>query len=246
MPSEETNISHVALSDHRIPRRPEARGRKGAEPAALGATGLLVPFGRDAVDLTDPDLARDWAVALMGEGRVRPDAFRSEASRHCLPTLERAVRSHPDDVVAREGLALAWAWQGLFEQALTECEAVLARAPRREVVLTDAGLITQKMGRFDLSLGFWQRALAVNPWSSRYRFEVAQLLAVQGDREKGVSECKRILARNGSHVNSRFFLMRYYLQNGMRAQARVELETILALHPPNAAELRQTYGELLR
>ena len=40
--------------------------------------------------------------------------------------------------------------------------------------------------------------------------------------------------------------MNYYLQNGMRPQARTELEAILALHPPNADAFRREYGELLR
>jgi hypothetical protein len=246
MAAEDTNVRHVALTDHRIPRRPEARRATTAEPAAHGAARFLVPFGRPTVDLNDPEMARDWAVALIGQGRVHPDAFRAEAGRVCLPVLEPAARLHPDDLSAGECLALAWAWLGQFEQALAECDKVLARAPRRELALSDAGVVTQRMGAMDLSLGYWQRALAVNPWSSRYRFEVAQIVGVQGDPETAVRECKRVLAQNGGHVNSRFYLMRYYLQNGMRVQARTELETILALHPANAAQLRETYADLLR
>jgi Flp pilus assembly protein TadD len=246
MAAEDSNIRHVALTDHRILRRREVRTNANAGPPALPAARLLVPFGRDAVDRNDPELARDWAVALMSEARERPEDFRTEASRLCLPLLIRAVRDHPDDLPAGECLALAWAWQGQLEQALAESETVLARAPRREVVLHDAGVTAQRMGRFDLSLDYWRRALAVNPWSSRYRFEVAQRLAHSGDQETAVAEFKRVLARNGGHVNSRFLLMNYYLQNGMRPQARTELEAILALHPPNADAFRREYGELLR
>ena len=55
-----------------------------------------------------------------------------------------------------------------------------------------------------------------------------------------------MLARNGSHQGTRLVLLQYYLQHGMRPQARGELEAILAFNPPNAAQLRQQFEELLR
>jgi hypothetical protein len=240
MPRGETNIGHVSLTDHRVPRRPEPGGV--AEPPL---PGRLVPFGRDRVDPDDAELLRDLAVGLIARARTRP-AFRAEASRAFLPVLEGAVRSHPDDLAAREGLAAALAWQGRPDLALAACDAALAVAPRREQALSDAGFISRNLGLPDRSLDYWRRALAVNPSSSRYRFEVAALLAQRGEWEAAAAECRRVLARNGGHQGTRLVLVQYYLHHGMRPQARGELEAILAFDPPNAAVLRQRFEELLR
>src|SRR5262249_26407211 len=151
----------------------------------------------------DPELARDWAVGLIGRARTLPESFQVELSRRVAPLLQEAVHAHPEDVGARESLGIALAWQGSLQPALATCAATLARAPRREWVLCDAGIIAQQLGQGDRSLGYWQRALAVNPLAPRYRFEVAKLLAQGGDWAQAVTEAKRVLAQNGSHVNSR-------------------------------------------
>lgn len=241
MPRGETNIGHVSLTDHRVPRRPDPKVAAAEPPSA----GRLVPFGHDRVDPGDAELARDLAVGLVARARTRP-ALRAEVSRTFLPALDRAVRSHPDDLAARESLGVALAWQGRPDLALAACDATLAAAPRRELVLSDAGLISRTTGQPDRSLDYWRRALAVNPSSSRYRFEVAALLAQRGEWEAAAAECRRVLARNGSHQGTRLVLVQYYLHHGMKPQARGELEAVLAFGPPNAAELRRTFGELLR
>jgi hypothetical protein len=242
MPRGETNIGHVSLTDHRVPRRPDPKGAVAEPPAS---PGRLVPFGRGGIDPDDPELVRDLAVGLTARARTQP-ALRAEVSRTFLPALERAVRSHPDDLAARESLGVALAWQGRPDLALAACDAALAVAPRRELVLSDAGFISRNMGFTDRSLDYWRRALAVNPSSSRYHFEVAALLSRRGEWEEAAAECRRALVRNGGHQGTRLVLLQYYLQRGMRAQARGELEVILAFNPANAAVLRRQFEELLR
>ncbi|MFO0808643.1 MAG: multiheme c-type cytochrome [Gemmataceae bacterium] len=245
MPQRPTTTGHVALTDHRVPRRPEP-GDPKADPPPLASARLLVPFGRAALDPDDAEMARDLAVSLVATARMQPDAFRAQVSRTFLPVLSAAVRAHADDLPAREGLSMALAWQGDLPLALATCDEILSGSPRRELTLCDAGVISRRMGRDDRSLDYWQRALAINPWSSRYRFEVANLLSRRGDWDQAVEECRRILARNGGHANSRLLVMQDYLRRGMNAQARVELEAALALHPPNEADLRRMFAELLR
>jgi anaphase-promoting complex subunit 3 len=171
---------------------------------------------------------------------------RAQMGHDVGPALAKAVQAHPEDLSARESLAVCLAWQGLPGEALEACDETLARAPRRELALTDAGVISQQMGLVDRSLAYWQRASALDPWSTRYRFAVASLYSMRGDWEEAAAEVRRILAQNGAHANSRLLLMQYYLQKGKRAEARTELETALALHPPNEDQLRQRFAELLR
>jgi tetratricopeptide (TPR) repeat protein len=166
--------------------------------------------------------------------------------RDFAQALTEAVEAHPEDLDARESLAVCLAWRGQLGPALEACEAVLARAPRRELALSDAGLIAQQLKRTDQSIAYWERALAVNPRVTRYRFALAQLLAIRGDWERAGAESRRVLAQDGTHAFSRVMLVRYYLYKGQRAEARTELETALALHPPIEAQLRKQYAELLR
>jgi predicted CXXCH cytochrome family protein len=247
MPREGTDISHVALTDHRIPRRPEPLHGSPAEADPLPAWRLL-PFGQDRVDTSDPEMVRDWAVAVVSraKSRLQGDEVQPQVGQDLEPLLAGAVEAHPDDLSARESLAICLAWQGQAGAALEVCEGTLAQAPRREQTLCDAGVIALKLGLVDRSLDYWRRALAVNPWSARYRFAVAQLLSVRGDWEGAAAELRRALALNGSHALSRLLLVKYYLRKGEKGQARAELETALALHPPNEAQLRKQFAELLR
>jgi tetratricopeptide (TPR) repeat protein len=244
MPRDATNITHVALTDHRILRRPAPRGAPPELPPVEVAL-RAVPFGKTKVDWDDRELARDLAVGLVTRARVRSEPFRQATSAAFLSLLQKAVQAHPEDLPAGECLVVALAWQGKLPQALSAAEAVLQIAPARELVLSDAGLISQRMGLTGQSFEYWQRALAINPRSSRYGFEVANLLAQKGDWEQAARLAQGIVAHNGVHSNSRLLLMQYYLQKGMKAEARQQLVVALASHPFNEAELRQRFRELL-
>lgn len=245
MPKSATSTAHVALTDHRILRKRE-RDTAAVEPDILSALNLLAPFGQDRADDRDPELARDLAVAWTARARTQSDAVREAVSRRWLAALSRAAGDHPDDLPAAESLGVALAWRGMLPEALAVCESTLRRAPRRELVLSDAAVIAQKLGRNDLSLDYWKRALAVNPSSSRYRYEVANALFLQGNREAAAEECRHVLASNGGHVPSRLLLAQLYWEGGAKPQAKAELLVVLALHPPNEAALRVQFAEILR
>jgi hypothetical protein len=246
MPKAKTMISHVALTDHRVPRRPT----EGAAPASpgeaevLAAIRSLVPYGKGAIDANDAELTRDWAVGLTARARTLPEAVRREVARACLPALERAVKADEDDLPAREGQVMALAWLDLTGPALAAADEGLARAPVRELLLSDAGVLAQKLGLTERSLGYWRRALTVNAHSSRYRFEVANGLAVSGDWPGAVREAETVLAANGGHISSRLLMMQFHWQHGAKDRAKAEWAAILALKPVNEAVLRRQFGPL--
>jgi hypothetical protein len=245
MPRSESNVGHVALTDHRILRRPDPSIAAG-EPDPSVAARRLVPFGRDSFDDRDPELTRDRAVALVNRARHQSESVRIEIARATLADLDRTVRAHPDDLPARECLGVSLAWAGNLEASLAECEATLARAPKREQVLSDAGLTAQRLGLGEKSLGYWRRALEINPSSSRYRYEVANALAAGGNWPAAVAECRKVLDANGGHIPSRLLIMQFHWLNGAKDSARAEFVAILALHPPNETFLRTRFAEILR
>ena len=89
-------------------------------------------------------------------------------------------------------------------------------------------------------------AVNINPWSSRYRYEVARQLAAQRDWQKAGAECIRVLRYNGSHIESRMLLVRCLLQRGEKDQASAEMERVLALRPRVAENLQRNIDQLLQ
>jgi hypothetical protein len=236
MPQGGTNVSHVALTDHRIPRH----AAKTPPALAYGPDSRWVHFHENRLDLTDPAMSRDLGVALIDVLRNKPDPqSRMELSQFALPLLERATQAHLDDIPAREALGLAQGLQGRLQDALATCEQTLAQAPEREVTLADAAMIAQSLKRPDQSLAYWQRALAIDPWSSHYRYEVANLLAQGGDWDKAEAECRKVLEYNASHQKSRLLLVECELHRGDKDKARAEFKTLLELYPQDAERLRQ-------
>ena len=148
MPKAKTMISHVALTDHRVPRRPT----EGVAPASpgeaevLAAIRSLVPFGKGGVDINDAELTRDLAVGLTARARTLPDAVRREVAQAHLPALERAVKNDPDDLPAREGLVMALAWLDLTGPALAACDEGLANATGAGTPLIRRGRARAKTG----------------------------------------------------------------------------------------------------
>jgi predicted CXXCH cytochrome family protein len=246
MPRGATTTNHVALVDHRILRRPPDQAALPKDPDPVAVTRALVPFGRGAPPAADPESARDVAVAQIVRARLLSETYQREIGRTCLPVLERAVQRHPDDLTARECYAVALAMDGQYGAALAECETTLAAAPNRELSLVDAALVAKRMDLVEKSLGYWRRALAVNPSSSLYRAEVAAALAARSDWPAAVDECRKVLASNAGYVPARRLLLQYFLKAGLKDRAKDELAVLLALHPPDEAVLRQQFAELAK
>jgi Flp pilus assembly protein TadD len=246
MPQASSDITHVALTDHRIPRKAATMLPSMEARNPPGSRNALVEFHGQKLDEADAELMRDFCVALMENTRVSADSNRAEASQQALPFLEQAIERHPDDVPARDSLALALVFQGFTQKALATSKATLEFAPGREVTLSDAAMICQALGKNEEALDYWQRALAVNPWSSRYRFEVAKQLAVKGDWERAAAACQRLLRDNSAHVEGRLLLVECLLQRDRKDEAKAEFQIVLALGPANAEGLRRRFEEQIK
>jgi tetratricopeptide (TPR) repeat protein len=240
MPSAPSDLSHIALTDHRIRRRPGSPA--DAEPQAGSRRLPLASFYDATTDPNDEEMARDLGVALMELARQGPDPLRVPASRLVAPWLAAAIRAHPDDLDARDSLGVALGLQGRLDEALGTYEGTLQLVPQREVALADAALMARGLGKRDVSLHYWQAAMAVNPWLSRYRYESARLLADRQEWDKVLPECQRVLKYNAAHLQTRILLVEYYLHKGDKERARTEFKVVRALKPPNVDELERRFA----
>jgi hypothetical protein len=227
-----SDIPHLAISDHRIPRTPGKASHGMPELPGPSHTGSLplVLFPQRPVPPGDLDANRDLEVALTNLATLAPDP----AKRFCLvalPQLEKAVKTWPEDLPAREALAFALSLDGHHHEALAICQATLARVPDRAASLELAARLTQYLGDPGTALADWRRLVELNPWTSRYRIELAKLLAEQRRWLEVLDECQTVLHRSPANVPAHLLLAAAHAGRREQAQARAAWQRALALDP---------------
>jgi tetratricopeptide (TPR) repeat protein len=238
-----SDISHAAATDHRIRRRPDSAGHARQVPGVmLPGVDLLVRFHETRPGLASGEGDRDLGLALAQLARRIPSVQSLFASR-ALSLLEQAARTWPDDVAVGEAWGFVLALQGHLPEARATYDAVLAQCPERELTLVEAADLATATGQTDAAIGYWRRALAVNPWFSRYHAGLAKVLADRRSWPEAIKEAQAALRLNPADVETRLLLVGCYLRSGNKKQARAEFEKVLALKPPDAEGLRRWFAE---
>jgi hypothetical protein len=243
MPRGDTsNVAHTAITDHRIVRRPAAAA-PGDGPADLA----LVPFHGGPFGGGDAGGQRDLGLALCQMlDRPLPEAQGGRLARQACGLLGPAVASAPDDVPAQEKLGLALWKDKRPREALDVLEKALRQAPRRELALEKAALVSVELGDYERSTGYWQRLLAVNPHSWQSHGFFGQTLAFRKQWPAAADECRAALRLDPFQVPTRMLLIDCLVHMGEEKQARAEFDTLLALRPPDLDRLRRWFDELTR
>jgi hypothetical protein len=241
MPAGGTEINHIAITDHRILRRPEPEAKTPAPPPRAGIP--LVHFHQGLVGPDDPGVARDLAVALMEYAERYPQQGQEVLSELVLPSLDAGLRAHADDLDAGHARAVALSSLGRKPEAAAAFESVLAQAPGREVTLHAAAELAMELGHWSAARAYWERALAVNPYRYGFHYGLAALFAQTGSWTAAAEECRRGLELNGTNPELRQLLLRCHLALGESEQARAEFQRLLALTPADADQLRRWFQE---
>jgi hypothetical protein len=197
-----SRIAHTTVADHRILRRPDL---EGVPPPPRGLRPGEVPltfFHPEAGGPGEVDASRDLGLALA-EVTMKYPGMAEVLGPTALPRLEGAVKAHPDDVTAWEARGFVLWMLGRPREGLQDLEIALAKAPRRELALTYAAVLAAARGRRDEAVGYWRRAIDVNPWCSQYHHRLATLLAEGGDRDAALASCAAALRLNPFHEEAR-------------------------------------------
>jgi hypothetical protein len=227
------DIPHVAMTDHRVPRRSQGSGKdrppRQAEDRHPGPSPL-VNFHAEL--MTADELAeaeRDVGIALSREG--------PEGAAMALPRLETALAARSDDVAAWQAKGVALGWLGRAEEGLAAFRAALDRDPGRELLLKEAAQGAARAGRRDLAIAYWRLAVAIDPWRSDYHAALAALYVEDRDWDRAAGACRDALRLNFADLEVRKLLVRCHLQLGDAVAARGEFETILKFDPPDRDDL---------
>ncbi|HMC66051.1 MAG TPA: multiheme c-type cytochrome, partial [Gemmataceae bacterium] len=233
-----TDIAHTALTDHRILRREIA----DIGLVALPARGTpLVHFHADLVPANDPDVARDFGIALT-EFAVNNNQLQYGPA--ALSRLDPAVKRWPKDLPALNAYAFALGMCNRKKEGLAAFEEVLRLAPDREATLVDAaGLTGYYLDRPDpdLSHKYWQRAIGVNPYNSRYHYELARLDAGAKNWESARDACLAALRLNPASADAQQLLVTCYRRLGDSRKAQAHFQILLSLRPNDGDQLRRWF-----
>jgi predicted CXXCH cytochrome family protein len=233
-----SDVPHVTTTLHSIPRDRNlapAETTAAAWPAADETD--LVPFHRDQMSPAELEATgRDLGVALRHRG--------PEGAAKAVPLLEKALKDHPDDLLARESLGFALAAVGRTAKGFEAFQAVLESEPNRESSLEAAALLAGQHGQVDQAIGLWRRALAVDPWRSSFHGELAfELNRVERWQEASES-ARRALRINPASHHARAALVLSLWRLGRQPEARAEFQTLLEFDPADREALVRWFGTL--
>jgi tetratricopeptide (TPR) repeat protein len=241
-----SNISHTALTDHRVLRRPTPAVYANDQlPTWLLADSPLRHFHEDLLDRGTPDANRDLGLALVELARKNPRAARSLGPT-ALPLLTAATTAHPEDIKALEGKAAALASVGRSDAALATYDTVLTHVSEDENALAEAAKLAATLGRTDAAIGYLRRLLAVNPWVPLYYVHLAKLHATRRQWPEAVRACQAALRLDPLSVTTRYTLVGCLIRSGQKDQARAEFAKLLALNPPEPDVLRQWFDQQMQ
>jgi len=176
------------------------------------------------------------------------DQVANALAGSALPLLERALHEAPSDVPAREAESYALWLVGRPYEALAAFQSVLALAPDREESLVGAASLEARLGPTEAAIASWHRALAVNPQMSEYHAQLAVVLAQRRHWQQARSECQEAIRLNPATVplETRALGILCLLQLGDQDQAHREIETLMALDPPDPDGLRRMFANYLK
>ncbi len=179
-------------------KRPDAEARRQAA-AWLGDTGvmadvpLLVHALRDEDDVVRALAERSLWQVWSRSGDPEVDAlfavgmeqFRQSEAEAAIETFTRIIEKKPDFAEGWTKRATLYYLVGEYEKSLRDCDEVVKRNPVHFGALAGYGQIYLKLGQPEKALGYFERALAVNPNMDAVKLVVQQLRSHLIEQRKG-------------------------------------------------------------
>ncbi len=244
MPALATEITHAAVTDHRVLKRPETEtsemSRRG--PAASGAR-RLVPFDRAALTRPGYPIQRNLGLALLmaSENDSTVDLTRDTTTAAAL--LEQAVQQMPADFAAREGLATAYERLNRWADALAQFQIVLETHPEREFSLSGSSRQLMQLNRYAEAALYWQKVSELNPGLPVYQAEWGLALAKLQRWEECEPLCREAVARFPDSFACRQLWVESLLALDRKAEAEAMFSELLRLQPQSSKPLQRWFDE---
>ena len=118
--------------------------------------------------------------------------FRLGRAEEAIAEHRKWCEEEPDVAWAHVSYSCALENAGRLEEAWEELEIAIRLDPEDGNVLTAAGDVCAKLGRYEEAIGYWDR-VPENPHSISHLFSKAEMYAGIGEKEKAVEQYEEIL-----------------------------------------------------
>jgi tetratricopeptide (TPR) repeat protein len=150
---------------------------------------------------------------------------------------------HPDDLTAEDSLGYVLGVLRRPADALRAFERVLSIQQGREWTLSYSALALRGLMRIDLARAALEKTIAVSPWRSDYRLELARVYSQAGDWAGAVAACLEAIRLDPELVDARSLLVQCYLQSHETERADAEHQALLRLYPANRETWQRWYEQ---
>jgi hypothetical protein len=240
-----SNVTHLAVTDHRVPRRTGGP----ATPPAVPRPGELpvVAFYRRP---DDAESRRDLALGLSHlavtvEGFQMNEVHRF-LTRRALPLLDQAAVRAPNDLPVLEARGLALLAQGRAADALEGMQDAIAQAPEREETLAVAMDAADAARRLDLAASYGEQLMRTYPQTPYYAYRLAVIHAKREAWPQARAAAQAAVDGNPFHGQWRALLVTALIETDDRARAEAEFAVLGVIDPKYQAEHRAWFMERLR
>jgi Flp pilus assembly protein TadD len=182
--------------------------------------------------------------AKAGEGEETEFAYylglcyaRLERFEEALLYLERVVTASPDDFRVRQcrfALAYVYAVTKRSRMAEYELKELLGKGSEDARLFSALGFTAYEQGKIDEALGFYDRALEIDPENASALNSAGYILANEGiDSKKALVYCRKALESNPNNPAYLDSVGWAFYRSGMAERARVYLERAVQQSPAN-------------
>jgi len=239
-----SNVAHVAVTDHRIMRRPDT-GDARTKVLAAGQTPLVAYRpGPHAASAAERE--RDLAIALGDEcarSGAPPGLWAFVEAR-----LDRALDLWPADAPTWITRSRVRAARGDGPRAVEAARNAVAIKPDSEVALIQLAGAAIAADDYESAARAAERLITLNPSSADHRLTRATAYFSLKDWAKAEENCRAVLAIQPVRPNARFMLAVCVHKRGDAAGGKRELDLALRLTPSSEvrATLSKWYAQLTR
>lgn len=244
-----TSIIHAAVTNHRVPRRPDSPlpSPRGMIPGALP----IVPYPPGPHAPPQDERDRDYGIALarlaakaQGGGRSLQELLGSAAEER----LAKALVRWPGDAAAWDALALARSAHFDPPAMLEAARNAVALAPDDEVAQTRLVAAATADGKPEEALRAADRLVALSPRSVDHLLDRAAVRMQLKDWKQAEGDCRAALAIHPLHVQARLTLAMCLHKQGDADAGGREAKTAagLATSPRMAAAIAETYRQFTK
>ena len=240
------DISHTAVSDHRIPRRAGVAptdALKKADPELpielFHAKSRYVP--------TEDERERDLGIALAYLVRVNRAQRMQDANliEAAAIRLQQAIKRFPTDAVAWESLAVVLSAESNNAKSLAATERALAIQPR-EAALHHGAMLAMQLNDNDKAADMSRRAVELNPGNSLSRVLHGLALVERREWTAASADLRAGLRDMPTNTRARTALAVCLFHLGDKSGAIAELERATAIAPASTLTIREYYGRRAR